>query len=217
MANVIMVHGMAANENSWFEIPAKLTGEGHSVSAIRLAGHGGSLLDKTSNTVTMDDYIKSVSDAFPKSGKCILIGHSMGGMIISQVAAKYSGRVEKLVYVTAMLPKEGETIQKIIDRTGTDPLDIIAEYTKHLPDALFALSRQPKGPLNTPFPKSTGFESIPRYFIKCNDDGIIPPNIQDEMIADGAPIEVIELDSDHLPQRTVTGKLVDALNKTINK
>jgi pimeloyl-ACP methyl ester carboxylesterase len=37
----------------------------------------------------------------------VLVGHSMGGLTISEVAARVPDRVEHLVYVSCMVPPEG--------------------------------------------------------------------------------------------------------------
>ena len=207
MAHVILVHGMAANSRSWFGVPKALSDQGHVVVPVQLPGHHLSPENLGGMDVTMADYVEAVVDAFPKSGKCCLIGHSMGGFVISQVAAQYPDRVDRLIYVTAMLPADGETIQDIINRSGTSIANVIIEFTKHLPEALLAVAFQPIGPLNTGFTSTSGFRNIPRYYIRCSEDGILKPPLQDEMITQGAPIDVLHLISDHLPQLSVPDKL----------
>ena len=217
MTHVILVHGAFANELSWFDVPAALKSAGHTVDAIRLPGHeqGFEQVPKllTDSSVTLDDYVVAVEKALPASPeKCCLIGHSMGGMVISQAAAKIHGRVERLIYVAAMLPKDGETAQQIIDRSKTGVEDILTEFRKHDdPRVLLALSRQPPKPLEAAFIKTAGFAALARHYIRCADDGILPASLQDQMIDVGKPIEVIKLDSDHLPQLSVPDKLNKAL------
>ena len=109
MSHIVLVHGAAANELSWFGVPDALRAAGHIVEPVRLFGHGKGIIAPIDKNTTMQDYIDTVENALPKTGQCSLIGHSMGGMVISQAAARFPGRIERLIYITAMLPKDGET------------------------------------------------------------------------------------------------------------
>ncbi len=244
MTHVILVHGAFANEKSWFDVPAALKSAGHTVDAIRLPGHAvdairlpgleqvfeqgiekvleqilKEILELGANSsVTMKDYVHEVEKALPASPeKCCLIGHSMGGMVISQAAANFHDRVERLIYVTAMLPTDGETANEIINRSGsgTGDEDFLTEIQKHVlkhgERVLQVLSPQPLEPLKAPFTKTAGFAALARHFIRCLDDRILPVGLQDKMIKVGEPIDVRDLDSGHIPQLDVR----DELNKTL--
>ena len=50
--------------------------------------------------------------------KIVLIGHSMGGMVITAVAEKIPNKISKLVYVGAFLPASG---QALTDLASADP------------------------------------------------------------------------------------------------
>lgn len=43
-------------------------------------------------------------------GKVILVGHSLGGIIVTNVAEKVPGKISKLVYIGAFLPKSGRSL-----------------------------------------------------------------------------------------------------------
>ncbi|MFZ8423175.1 alpha/beta hydrolase, partial [Staphylococcus aureus] len=79
------------------------------VIVVNLPAHG---VDNTYGVgVGLNDYVKTVTDAINKvKGKVILIGHSMAGMVISQVAENIPNKIDKLIYVSAFLPKNGETL-----------------------------------------------------------------------------------------------------------
>ena len=189
MTHVILVHGAYANEKSWFDVPAALKSAGHTVDAIRLPGHeqGFEQVPKllTDSSVTLDDYVVAVEKALPASPeKCCLIGHSMGGMVISQAAAEFPDRVERLIYVTAMLPKDGETAQQILDRVGSGPdsRKIFSEFQKHVlkhgEKVLWAISSQPAKPFDDEFDKTAGFAAVARHFIRSEDDEVLPVWLQ---------------------------------------
>lgn len=128
----------------------------------------------------------------------------MGGMIISQTASSYPDLVEKLVYVTAMLPDHDETIDQISIRSGTSLAKVQKLFDNHgLGIGHPAMGTQPLPPLNDPFQKSSRFETIPSYFMRCTNDTILPINIQDEMINKYTRTKVKDIISDHLPQKSV--------------
>lgn len=210
MAHIILVHGAAANELSWFAIPEPLERQGHHVDAIRLPGHSRRLRARAA-PVSMQDYVDAVIAAMPPSGLCILIGHSLGGFTISQVAVQVPDRVSRLIYVAAMLPVRSETPLSIVGRAGTSLADVAVEFLSHGVATLPALSRQPKGPLSSRFEPTTAFSDIPRVFVRCTDDGILPDTLQSEMIGSWPGTQEVVLHSDHLPQLDVPEQLEEAL------
>lgn len=75
------------------------------VVVVNLPAHGA---DNTNGSgIGLNVYVKAVTEAINKvNGKVILVGHSMAGMIISQVTENIPNKIEKLVYVSAFLPKK---------------------------------------------------------------------------------------------------------------
>ena len=225
MANLLFVHGASANEKSWFDVPAAFKDD-HVVEVVQLAGHDKPPQSLPDTSIRMSDYLASIDAAMAGRDDWILIGHSMGGMVISQFAANHPDRVAKLVYVSAILPRAGESVSTVLDITTPEALirflaRVAAEFAGHrdprIPDAR---SAQPPTPLNEPFRSSAGFESILRYYIHCDGDGVILPDQQKDMVDNapgGADATTTEhLDSDHFPQLSVPAKLVASLTKAIN-
>jgi pimeloyl-ACP methyl ester carboxylesterase len=60
-------------------------------------------------TLTVGDFAESVLRDVDAIGfeRFVLVGHSMGGLTISEVARRVPDRVEHLVYVSCMVPPEG--------------------------------------------------------------------------------------------------------------
>jgi pimeloyl-ACP methyl ester carboxylesterase len=85
----------------------------YKVIALDLPSHGDDTVKLASNTLADD--IKAVTDAANTvKGKVILLGHSSGGVVISE-AADILGpeKVDKLVYLDAFLPQNGESVLSI--------------------------------------------------------------------------------------------------------
>ncbi|MCU0341691.1 MAG: alpha/beta fold hydrolase [Spirosomaceae bacterium] len=93
----ILVHGAWHGAWAWKYVTPLLEAKGHKVLAIDLPGHGA---DKTPIVnVGLSDYTKKIVEvANAQSGEVILVGHSMGGIPISQAAeALGTAKVAKLL------------------------------------------------------------------------------------------------------------------------
>src|SRR5258708_6563553 len=92
---VVLVHGAFADGSSWDKIIPELEAKGLKVVAVQ--NPLTSLADDVSAA-------KRVLDA--QTGPVILVGHSWGGTVITEVGNH--PRVEALVYVAAFAPDAGE-------------------------------------------------------------------------------------------------------------
>ena len=54
-------------------------------------------------------------------------------------------------------------------------------------------------------------DGIKRYYVLCERDRAIPAELQRRMIAENVFAGVVELDTDHTPQLSMTDKLAEAL------
>lgn len=227
MADIVLVHGMAANRKSWFKVPKKLKADGHNVSNKTLPGHEGNFISfkdpvalikaVLKDNTKFSDYVESVVKQFPSgTGKVILIGHSMGGQVITAVAAQYPERIEKLIYVTAFIPKNKQSINSVIGSLGFDLTQLLEQlepYIKKYPDVF---ASQPFKLFDTPFLKPTDklkkkdFKAIKRYYVTCSLDKIIPLPQQTVMLneADIPDTNVKNIKTDHMPQKSALTELM---------
>lgn len=106
----ILIHGAWHGAWCWNKIVPRLKDKGYKVIAIDLPGHGSDTTD--TNSIQLADYVKKVTDTADKvEGQVILVGHSMGGIVISQAAEVLGGnKVFKLIYLDAFLPRDGESV-----------------------------------------------------------------------------------------------------------
>lgn len=109
----LLVHGAWHGAWCWNKVIPIMTDKGYKVTAIDLPGHGNDTTN--ANSVTFADYVKKVTETANKvEGEVILVGHSMGGTVISQ-AAEVLGKtkVYKLIYLDAFLPRNGESVSSL--------------------------------------------------------------------------------------------------------
>src|SRR5258707_9047261 len=99
--NVVLVHGAFADGSSWDKVIPLLEARGLHVVAVQ--NPLSSLADDAAAT-------KRVIDA--QNGPVVLVGHSWGGVVISQ--AGNDDKVKALVYVAAFAPDSGQSINDMI-------------------------------------------------------------------------------------------------------
>lgn len=112
----ILVHGAGHGAWCWKKIVPLLEAEGYKVLAPDLPGSSNDKKKLLNNT--LDDDVKAVTDAAKAiNGKIILVGHSSGGIIISQAAERLGlEKVDKLVYLDALLPQNGDSAFSVVEK-----------------------------------------------------------------------------------------------------
>ena len=106
---IVLVHGAWQGDYVWEQTKANLIGEGYRVSVVKLPAHGK---DNTpAHEVTFQAYVNEVKNAINAySEPVILVGHSLGGAIITQTAAELPQKIHKLVYVAGYIPESGKSV-----------------------------------------------------------------------------------------------------------
>lgn len=111
----ILVHGAWHSAWCWYKVVPLLEAKGHKVIAIDLPGHGKDTTNPS--TITLDEYVKKVlAVANEQAGQVILVGHSSGGVVISQAAEELgTSKIATLVYLDAFIPKDGESVFSLVE------------------------------------------------------------------------------------------------------
>ncbi|MEZ5557721.1 MAG: alpha/beta fold hydrolase [Pseudomonadales bacterium] len=235
MANFLLVHGAWHGAWCWYKVVAELESRGHRVAAIDLPGHG---VDKTPTAeVTLEAYAGRVGSALAAmDGPAVVVGHSMGGMVITEAAERYAEQVAGLIYLTAIVLRDGEAMTD--NPVKASPREFMAgfapaedglsiEFRRELirdafyadcSDADIALARACLVPqsalvMRTPIratPENWG--SIPRSYITCRDDRALTLQGQQEMLARVGIERVVEMASSHSPFFSQPALLADHLS-----
>jgi pimeloyl-ACP methyl ester carboxylesterase len=118
---VVLVHGAFADSSSWNGVIGPLLDDDYSVLAFA---------NPLRSVKSDSDYLASILDGL--EGDLVLVGHSYGGMVITNAAAG-NERVKALVYVGAFAPEVGESAAGL---SGQFPGSTLAEslVSFELPD-----------------------------------------------------------------------------------
>lgn len=99
--NIVLVHGAFADGSSWTRILPLLYAKGYNVIAVQ-------------NPLTsLEDDVAATKRAIAAmDGPVILVGHSYGGMVITE--AGNDPRVAGLLYVCALIPDDGQSVGDVV-------------------------------------------------------------------------------------------------------
>jgi pimeloyl-ACP methyl ester carboxylesterase len=236
MARFVLVHGAFAGGWIWGPLAERLEAAGHQVEAPDLPGAGD---DETPfEEVTLDRYaerICEVLDAGPEQST--LVGNSMGGVVMTQAAARRPEKVKRLIYVAAFMPADGQSlieltqlpegagdlVQETVVVSGDPPVGQLPDETKRASNeyctpevsewAVAKAGRQPVIPFTEPVRLNDEFERIPRSYVITTKDRFIPPPLQRRMVKDRNVTDVVELETDHHPQLSRTEELAGLLDE----
>jgi pimeloyl-ACP methyl ester carboxylesterase len=101
--NIVLIHGAWADASSWSGVIRRLQKAGYRVTAVQL---GLTSLD--------DDVARTRGVLASQTGPTLLVAHSYGGAVITQLGAN-APNVVGLAYESAFAPDEGETMKALVN------------------------------------------------------------------------------------------------------
>src|ERR1700731_2949111 len=106
--NVVLVHGAWADGSSWAEVLARLQAAGLKVTAVQ------------NPLTTLAESVAATRSALAlQDGPTVLVAHSWGGTVLSEVGV--DPKVTALVYVAARAPDAGEDYTALAKKYPTPP------------------------------------------------------------------------------------------------
>jgi pimeloyl-ACP methyl ester carboxylesterase len=218
----VLVHGAWQAPYVWDHVKAQLEAAGQRVIVVELPAHGS---DTTSAAlVTIEAYSAKVIAAITATHKkVILVGHSMGGVVVTDVAQKIPTQISKLIYIGAFVPASG---QSLLDLANTDAqshlgpslvpsADQLTLDVKH--DSIVPVFIQDGAPairqlvidkyraepaipfINKVTLTAAGYGSVDKYYIRTLQDHAIGTDLQNRMITAAGITKVYSLQSSHCP------------------
>ena len=220
MSTFVLVHGAWHGAWCWEKVVPLLEEAGHDVVVPDLPGHGedGTPMPELSMQSYADRVVRAVDEA---AEPVILVGHSMGGIVVSLVAEARPDRVSKLVYLTGFLLEDGETLLSVAENDkeaivlpNLAPNEDGSAFTvRNIKDVFYAdcseedveavrsrLVPEPAFAFATPVAVTEGnFGRVPRAYIECVQDRAIGITAQRGM-HERLPCEtVVSMQTSHSP------------------
>lgn len=223
---VLLVHGAWHGAWCWAALQADLDAHGIPSLAVDLPGHGASTLP-LSDLYGDAQHVVDVATTLDRP--VLLVGHSYGGSVISEAAAKIP-RATGLVFVAAFVLNAGESTSGMAAALprrvalndamrqrddGTlvlHPAAVPALYAQCPPPAsAAAVARLGPQPLATFTQESrNGCPSdLPSTYVLCLRDEAIHPDVQ-RLMAQRCRT-VVEIDTDHSPFLSATRETAEAI------
>lgn len=222
MSTIILIHGAWHGAWCWQRLTPLLEANGARVLAPDLPSMGADTTPAAN--VTLDSWARFVAGIIEQEPeRVVLVGHSRGGIVISQAAELVPARIRRLVYLSAFLLPNGANLAETA-QAATDslvPPNMIPEASGvtctvregALRDAFYGecsdaeyryalerLSPEPLKPLVTPLKLTAeNFGRVPRAYIRCARDRAVTPDLQARMLAALPCDPVFALESDHSP------------------
>jgi pimeloyl-ACP methyl ester carboxylesterase len=212
-APLVLVHGGAGGAWCWEPLLPYLDGDAVAVDLPPKSVRGGPQRYEPLpelRTLTVGDFADSVLRDIDAAGheRFVLVGHSMGGLTVSEIAGREPDRVEHLVYVSCMVPPEGRSaIEALPDdlramtrqaveearRGGENPIGGLDEETarymfcndmeeERTRFVLERLGTEAAVVLAEPVSRAGIPRDTPKTFVKLLDDQSLAPEQQDTLI-----------------------------------
>lgn len=219
---IVLVHGAWHDSQCWRKIVPLLEAAGRRTVALDLPGRAGD--PRPHAKITLDDFVDHVCAALDDVGApAILVGHSFGGLTITMAAERRPDQIAALIYVTGILPQNGQSTWDIIsadtrsrapdgvvpsgDKTSTTMrADSLGPTFYHDCDpADIALAREQVVPevfsisLARVATTPARFGRVRKIYIECTDDRAITLDAQRRMTAATPCDRIITMTTAHSP------------------
>jgi pimeloyl-ACP methyl ester carboxylesterase len=232
MTTYVLVHGALHGSWCWERVAGTLRDAGHAVDAVDLPGRDGT------GSADFQAYTRVVAAAVDRAEPpVVLVGHSFGGVTVSQFVESAPDAVAGLVLVNALLVEDGEAVLSKLQTAGEECVFLrpgalvfsedgssVSVARSFVVDGFYnrcsaadaewaagQLCAEPVSPLMVPLHlTAAGFGSVPKVYLGSRDDRVLPWWFQVKM-SKAAGAQLVELEGDHSPFLSVPGDLVARL------
>jgi pimeloyl-ACP methyl ester carboxylesterase len=199
--NVVLVHGAFADGSGWKPVTDILQRDGYTVYVVQ------------EPETTFEADVSATRIVLDRSGPCVLVGHSYGGMIISEVGIHPA--VRSLVYIAAFEPEIGESAGGLQSKTPPASNSVIpagggfvevkpeafpSDFAADVPRSVaqfMAISQVPiSAAISDAKTTAAAWSSKPSYAVIATEDRMINPELE-RFMSDRAKSHAIKLHGSH--------------------
>ncbi|HYO95779.1 MAG TPA: alpha/beta fold hydrolase [Polyangiaceae bacterium] len=233
----VLVHGAWNGDWVWRGLERRLADEGARVRTVTLPGHSE---DRTPvRETSLSAYVEHVASVLDEDERVTLVGHSFGGVVISLTAEAYASRIERLVYVGAFLPSDGDTALGLAMTDGESDLGpalvfdtergVVGIQEELFPELFCAdcsradlqilgekYSDEPLPPLTETITLSQGtFGKVSKYYVFTAEDRVLSPSFQRRMASGWDLRASATLETSHCPFFSAPDELVETIRNWV--
>ncbi|MFL9862910.1 alpha/beta hydrolase [Paraburkholderia fungorum] len=219
--NVVLVHGAFVDGSSWNGVVAKLQQKGYHVSSVQ-----------NPLTSLADDVAATRRVLARQDGPTILVGHSWGGVVITQAGAN-APNVAGLVYVAGIAPDLHETTADLMKRAPptpagqsmvADPTGFLwfdrtkyhADFAADVPENLTRVLATAQVPIAaTAFSETVSqvaWKEKPSWYVLTTKDRAVSPAVE-KFMADRMKAKIVPIASSHLAPVSHAGAVADVIDR----
>ncbi len=214
--SIVFCHGIWADGSCFNKVIPTLQADGYQVMA---AQYG--LDTQAADVATVRRTLSRVSSP------ALLVGHSYGGAVIT--AAGIDDRVDGLVYIAAVAPDAGETVQSQLEKFPATPIfskvevaegrvwmlpEGVQHFAGDLPEdeqkVVWATHFAPAADLFPQKHEGTAWKSKPSWYIRALNDQTVHPELQ-AFLAKRMGATVSEVTSSHVPMLSQPDLVIDVI------
>lgn len=187
--NILLVHGAFVDGSGWLNVYRILKSKGYTVTVVQ-----------NPTTTLVEDVAATKRAIALADGKVLLVGHSYGGVVITEVGT--DPKVAGLVYIAAFAPDQGESVAKLIEKPvpgsapppflppqdgalSLDPARMPAAFAADVEPEVAEFMANSQVPWGDAAVNGTVTEPAwkhkPSWYLVATDDRMIPPPAQREM------------------------------------
>jgi len=219
---IVLVHGGMHKATCWASVLPLLD---RPARALDLPGRGSRPADL--DTVTLSDCVEAVLDEADAAGfgRFSLVGHSLGGVTITETGYRYPQRITHLIYVGALVPAPDSSASIImtggdLESMGTIPAEMARslfgndlndeQWAEHVsgmvPEAVALMNARVSG-----YPSG-----IPTTYVTMSQDVPVPPALVEEMVANlGIGVVRRSIDAGHSVMVSQPALLARIINEAV--
>jgi len=222
----VLIHGTWHGGWAWKDVARHLSQKKHFAPTPTLAGHGtGAIRSGITHQHCVDTVVACIRDSNLEN--VVLVGHSFGGTVVQKVAEEVPDRIERMVFLDALILKDNDRVFDVLPDVFLESLaskkDPAAEFGEtngifptppwktwrdnFIQDAPESLARSTWEQLS-PEPSQVNFDNIrlkrfysldiPKSFIFCRQDKAMPPGyFHPGMSSRLGGFKLLEMDGSH--------------------
>lgn len=216
-STIFLIHGAWHGAWCWERVIPLLEAKGHRVLAPNLP------CNTQSKKISMTDYVELILALLSQQRQPVtLVGHSLAGLIISQVAECMPDKINELIYLAAYVPADGDSLMCLASAASDHYLSPYLQFDESnqeidldkasAVEQVFApmaskadqfhvmscLHKQPMKPFFDTVSLGDNFKSVTKRAIICEHDKAIAAVDQIRM-AEQAGVRLQTLAADHSP------------------